>query len=306
MTLYISNSSLGVLTSCPRRFMYQYTQPVRQDTMATLVGTAMHQGIQEWALSGDRDRAYTALLRAYPFDKWLEESSSSKAKRSITSCMTALDAAMDGISYSGLRLMDINGKPANELDFALTLSTPELKYPLCYTGSIDSIYLQADDSILVCDYKTTTRPVDLTAAMYRNSNQAVMYALILSAALGIKPTDIYYQYAIIEMTDKIPTFCMHAKPITDEAVSEAVATLKTMSLWISSMLDSHFFPKSSSSCINYNRLCSHYDRCTAGACILSADTDELLSRVCSEEPEYRYTYLGSDKTDYDLKGTLQI
>lgn len=305
--LYISNSSLGTLSSCPRRFMYQYADAKRQDTMATLVGTAMHQAVQEWALTGDRDKAYHALMYAYPFDKYLEETNASKAKRSINSCMMALDAAMDGISYSGLKLMTINDKPANELDFALVLKSTELHYPLCYTGSIDSIFLQPwNERILVCDYKTTTRNVELTNKMYSNSNQAIMYALILSAALGIKPTDVDYQYALIEVTDKIPQFQMQAKAITEEAVSEAIATIKTYALWIESMLDAMFFPKNSSDCINFNRICPHYDGCTAGASYSNEVYKTMLNRIMSEEPEYRYTYLGSDKTDYDLKGEIII
>ena len=54
--------------------------------MATEVGTAVHQALQDATEAGDRHAATKALIKRYPYELWLTATNKERASRSLLSC----------------------------------------------------------------------------------------------------------------------------------------------------------------------------------------------------------------------------
>jgi len=299
--LIISSSTIASLLSCPRRFILNYHSPERRPTLATEVGTAVHQAMQAATETGDRHEATKALVRRYPYELWLTATNRERASRSLLSCATVIDTALDALDLHGFRLAEVNGRKASELDFLLELVDHDnAPLGIAYSGSIDSVFVDSTGMPVITDYKTTVKDIGLAALQYSHSLQACIYAIVLASAMGIEPTDIEYQYIILKLDDGLGEVQTERKRVTPALLDEARGYLQVYTNALREMLRTRNFPQQNSSCTAFNRPCFFANVCDR------PHVEQAITSALTTDPGYRYAYLDTGKTDYDIRGRLSI
>ena len=183
--IILSSSTLHSLISCPRKFILNNASPARSASLATEVGTAVHQAMQAGTETGTsaspeaHRAAMQALLRRYPFGMWQDAKPAERKVRSILSCAVAVDNALDTLDANGFRLAKVNGRKASELDFLLSFQHAygehrehSVASGVAYSGSIDSVFVDAYGAPVITDYKTTVKDIALASLQYAHSMQA--------------------------------------------------------------------------------------------------------------------------------------
>ena len=305
--IILSSSTIQSVLTCPRKFILNYASPHRTESLATGVGTAVHQALQtatEHSLEPDSYRqALKALLRSYPHQLFLDASTKERANRSLLSCAVAVENTLQQLNQHGMRLAQINGRPASEVDFLLDLvgsSGQAGDVAFAYSGSIDSVFVDTGGQVIITDYKTTTKDIHLAQLQYQKSLQACIYAIVLSNALGIQPTDIDYQYIIIKLDNTFGEVAFERHRITADSIEDARRYLAFYTTSLQSCFRANYFPPHSGSCTQFNRQCYFCDQCNNHQC-------EIAVREALSLPDtYRYAYLETGKTDYDIRGVLVL
>lgn len=301
MTVIVSSSTIASLINCPRRFILNYHHTERTPSLATEVGTAVHQALQDATETGDRHAAIKALIKRYPYELWLTATNKERASRSLLSCAVAIDTALDMLDLQGMRLAEVNGRKATELDFLLTLTDKDGKpLDIAYSGSIDSVFVDSTGMPIITDYKTTTKDINLAVLQYSHSLQACIYAIVVASALGIEPTDIEYQYIIIKLDNGMGEVHTERARVTPAKLNEVRGYLKVYTTVLQQMLAERNFPPNNSSCTSFGRPCYFANQCDM------AHVNEAITSALTTNPAYRYAYLETGKTDYDIRGRLSL
>lgn len=305
--IILSSSTIQSVLTCPRKFILNYASPHRTESLATGVGTAVHQALQtatEHSLEPNSYRlALAALLRSFPHKMFLDASTRERANRSLLSCAVAIENTLQQLNQQGMSLVRINGKPASEVDFLLDLmgsSTMAGDVAFAYSGSIDSVFIDTAGQVIITDYKTTTKDIHLAQLQYQKSLQACIYAIVLSNALDIQPTDIQYQYIIIKLDNSFGEVAFERHQITAESIDDARRYLSFYTSALQSCFRSGYFPPHSGSCSQYSRECYFAGQCDNKSC------RSAVKEALSLPDTYRYAYLDTGKTDYDIRGVLQL
>ena len=308
--IILSSSTLHSLIGCPRRFILNNASPARSASLATEVGTAVHQAMQAGTETGAsaspeaHRAAMLALLRRYPFGLWQDAKPAERKVRSILSCAVAVDNALDTLDANGFRLAEVNGRKASELDFLLSFThnfgADSVASDIAYSGSIDSVFVDPYGAPVITDYKTTVKDISLASLQYAHSMQACIYAIVLSQALGIPATDISYQYIIIKLDDGLGEIQVERKRVTAESIAEATAYLRFYIGCLERMMQARYFPQQHDACVAFNRPCFFANECDGAH--MKAAIENAERADCS----YRYAYLDTGKTDYDIRGTLTL
>lgn len=300
MNIIISASTVPTILSCPRKFILNYDNPERRETLATGVGTAIHHSIQTGVETGNMHEATKALLAKYPYELFLQASKKERASRSLLSCITAVDTTLNQLDLKGYSLATINGKKATELDFLLNLNRDGKPLDISYSGSIDNVLISPQGVPVITDYKTTTKSLELASLQYSKSLQAAIYAIVIAQALGIAPTDIQYQYIIIKLDNQLGEIAFERHAVTSDSLADAARYLRVYTNALSDMITNGYFPPQSSSCTSFSRPCWFANQCS------NESVREALNRIANKPDSYRYAYLDTGKTDYDIKGDLSL
>lgn len=158
--------------------------------------------------------------------------------------------------FKDWELAYFNGKPAIELAFLI-----ELGNGYYYAGHADVIMVhKIDRTYRVLEIKTTNRKW-IHPAMYKNSDQAVGYSVVLdSIAKDLETTATFEVFYLICMSEMQK---FEILPFT-KSRSNRAAWLNTI------LLDTHtidlyrktgIFPKRGASCFDYMKPCQYFDTC---------------------------------------------
>ena len=269
--LEVSDSSLGMLHSCNRKFEFRkILQSDRwEDSYAAGTGTAMHAGMQHYAVHKDIDKAIFEMLMHYPY----EFTKTPYDQRSWQSCVGSMVAAMKFMEseMKGWELAHINNGtqvvPAIEVPFALVLEDVPF-YPdgrtikIKYIGYIDFILYNAfTDRYRVVDLKTTTTTAD-PSQQYKFADQCLPYGLVLEALLN---HDFREGFDVLYWNNYI-----HPLEPKNELISFTKSEVD-MQEWMAGFLDdigiirrsfqTKFFRRNSKACIAYGKPCRFFDLC---------------------------------------------
>lgn len=305
--IILSSSTIQSVLTCPRKFILNYASPHRSESLATGVGTAVHQALQtatEHSQDANRYQlALRALLRSFPHQLFLDATTRERANRSLLSCAVAIENTLQQLNQFGMTLVKINGKPASEVDFLLDIvgdSVQAKDVAFAYSGSIDSVFIDTAGKVIITDYKTTTKDIHLAQLQYQKSLQACIYAIVLSNALGIDPTDIDYQYIIIKLDNTFGEVAFERHSITADSIEDAKRYLHFYTSALQSCFRSGYFPPHSGSCTQFNRECYFAGQCDNLSC------KNAIKEALALPDTYRYAYLETGKTDYDIRGVLEL
>lgn len=265
----LSNSSLGILNTCARKFelrkVYGHARNEREDTVATGSGHALHAGIQNYWTTRDREAATAAFLLRYPAH--LQQSHNSD--RSLQACYSTLLEMMEHPFDARYKLACIEHndetRAAVEVPFRIQFpgvsAFPDRYVPFFYDGYIDAILLDTlMQEYVVCDVKTTRKWRQDYSTMFQRDPQCLPYAYVLQKALN-QPTDslrVLYMVAYIDAM--APRVFSYEFPKTAEDIQQWAFTTAFDISMTRQYASLGFFPRRGSQCDTYG-ICEYNDVC---------------------------------------------
>lgn len=260
----LSYSSLLTFHTCPRRFELNRLLPQQidveydEDGNGHLdFGTVVGNGVQEYLVSGNMDKAlFRALL------DWKDNLESERGMKSHKTFWHALHAIQKFVEIvngplSQYGLAYFQSRPATELGFSIDCGDG-----FSYRGKLDALLIhQTKREYLPLECKTTGWKY-LDQAMYGNSSQALGYGIVIDrvaheSSVECAGYDVFYPVYMTSRQEWVPF--RFPKDNTARA------------LWLQDLLldvgqiqqysDLGYFPKRGESCFSFGRQCKHYGVC---------------------------------------------
>lgn len=268
--LRISDSSLALFASCPRKFEFRkiYMHSEQDRTIHTETGKAMHAAYQEWFITRDKEKAVIKLCQEYPWDL----NPSPFDQKSAEACYYTLEMMMASdqmLEYEIAEIKCVDGlvRPAVEVPFEIEILgfdlIPGRDIKIIYCGFIDLILLNR----LMMEYCTVDvkthgdRKDDLTAK-YLYKPQPLPYALVLQQALGedIGHLQVNYLSARIHIEDPKIRLYTFEKSMEDlkEWAFDLWCALQQMSMYLQV---GKWKRNGGDACMSWNTTCKFFDIC---------------------------------------------
>lgn len=157
--LFIDNSFLEKLNSCPRacEYAYLHRRVAAYSSSALNFGGAIHHALAyRYIHSPDMVLPETEAIQIQELEKWFAEKPNALEDHRTLDLAQALIRGYNS-RYLGeeFRTLDLNGKPAVELPFAFPLYKTSSGITIMYCGRID-LPVHIDGQLFVVDHKTTS------------------------------------------------------------------------------------------------------------------------------------------------------
>ena len=263
----LSHSGLNSLSSCPRRFAFRKIilnhRSEWQETDATAVGTAVHEGVQEYMRSRDVDAAVHALALHHPhFLKDKTKASTYDLEASVWTLLQIIENS-DLPSYElATFLKDGAEHKATEIAFLVIIEFETVIFHL--RGFIDLVLMNPlTGRFLPVDIKTTTpQGLGTMQPKYRYDWQVTSYGIPLNALLGNTGSFDVGVFGVI-MSDREPKFEFPIYERRPHDLEKYQFYLFDKCKQILGYLDQEDFPRHPQSCYSFGRLCHYHQQCSA-------------------------------------------
>lgn len=257
----LSYSGRLLLRTCPRKYeLTKLKKRFRDDTDENghlAFGTVVGNGIQCYLETGSLDRA---IFRSFcDWNTYLDDERGLKSKKTYWHAVDAIQKFVN-LRHSELGAYDLayfDGKPATELGFSILCGNGYR-----YRGKIDALLIhKISKKFLVLECKTTGY-ASVDEAMYKNSDQAIGYGVVIDAVahqMGVESNDYNILYPVYK---------------TKQAEWEAFFFPKSnnqRALWLQSLLleighirqyeQLGYWPAHGESCYHFNKQCAFYGVC---------------------------------------------
>ncbi|CAN5950073.1 unnamed protein product [Sphagnum jensenii] len=299
---HLSHSGLQLLHSCPRKFeLVKLSSQVRleEDEGGHLsFGTVVGNGIQEYLVSGNRDRA---LFRV--FLDWKESIDEEKALKNAKTFWHAIHAvdqfsSFNADTYSGYSVAYFQGKPAVELGFSIDCGDG-----FFYRGKLDALLIhKVRQEFLIVECKTTgSATVD--EAMYKNSGQALGYGLVVDRiAYDLGLTNSYaVSYPVYKTKSREwQEFRFPKSPVQRSTWLQSILIEVGQ---IMQYVELDYFPPHGESCYSYFRQCQFFGVCNLSNDTLIGDLTKVAIRKDKEE-DYPFKFSIQELIEAQLEDRL--
>ncbi len=243
----------------------------RSEGYAAEVGKCLHNGLQEYWITHDKDQAMIAMMRTYPYA--MEREYDTYGDRSLEACYATLEMMIGANSIRNREIAEIDcldgiRRPAIEVPFEINF--PDLAFSgidVSYIGYMDAIlFNRADGMYEVTDIKTT-RDTALTnpALKYKFDTQCLPYGFVLQRVLG-KTLDAGYNvnYFHVFVDLQTPSAQMFSLPKTLADMKDWLQTFLFEMRDLKDYAERGWFPRNEEACIVYRRnKCTYYDLCAS-------------------------------------------
>lgn len=277
----LSHSGLMTFNSCPKKFAFRKIivnfNEERRQSDASAVGSALHEGIQEFMRSRSMDKAYEALILAHPIE--LQDPSKANVY-SIEASITTLKHVLTDVKAGERCIADYDLAyfkkgdltiPATEVAFLVII---ELEHMIFHVrGFIDLVLQELNaESFFAVDIKTTTAQQAATLnAKYTYDWQLTSYGIPLNALLGSRAKFRTGILGVIQ-SDRdpqslFPNYLRNQADIDSYHYYLIDSCRRIQRYWLDNQ-----FPRGPSSCIAYGKQCTYFAQCTA----TSIDKMQLL------------------------------
>jgi hypothetical protein len=286
----LSYSSRSQLHACPRayelykkRSIGEYNdEDVQQVEEATFsFGHIVGDGVQEVLKGTPLDKV---ILKAFLAFKGDLDYYDDKRQKSFSLAIVAIQkfkAALDTGLLRGYELAYYNGEPCCELGF--TISMPD---GFKFRGSIDAVLTnRLTGEIVVLECKTTSLK-SVNPAMYKNSSQALGYAVVLDALFpNITSYRVLYLAYLTKTFEYAPPISFN-KSLTERAtwIRDLIIDMEIIKLYEASGA----YPKNGDNCINkYHKTCKFIDVCNLSTKHLTLPINaKEQARLLAEEAKF--------------------
>lgn len=318
-TLRLSYSSLGTLSSCPRKFEFDKLYPKRvrdSDSYAADVGSALHAGYQHYLTHGDKELAIWEFMQEFPFaDEWSQPND----YRSFYASLATLEQMFDEAKMDEWELARIKRpwSPKEIASFAIAAATgnwqepegfdptgvvvPAIEVPfeikfkglmiqpceslpegatISIIGYIDAVMQhRVTRAYRSLDIKTSRMNLADATAKYKYDNQQTPYGIVIDHIAG-GAVDEFEVYYLDCYIDLVEPRVTFYPFLRRHTDIEEWATNKAFQFQaIRQYAELGFFPRTDNGCLFYNRPCRYMEPCQ------SRDRDTLVEWfTMGEEP----------------------
>lgn len=272
----ISNSAMELFHTCERKFEFRRLYEGKRDDMSLppAVGQAIHAGFQEYLLTKSEDKATEKLILNYP----AELNNNPLDHRSMEAAYATLMRMLQSrvfTEYSFVQLKTPKGlRPAIEVHCRLRLKHTYLNaialrnkreftpIPIFYDMFIDAImFNNLYDSYEVFDAKSHRRNLYDITPCWAFDDQCIPYAIILEHIIGNPIEELIYNY----LTGYVDISNPKAQPLkfhkTKVDIADWAKKLVIMVRQLQQYYDQQWFPRRSSACTSWNRVCPYFKYC---------------------------------------------
>lgn len=260
--LEVSHSTLNSYHSCPRKleFAKLFKYNLRGRGTAGDAGNALHSAAGVYLQTKNKELAIWTLMFEYPIDlcsnplwNWSLEATYA----GLIQLMNYLDL------HPELELAVIGDKQAVEVPFLINIhhNITDLM-PVVYRGYIDFVfYDRLENKYKIVDLKGTTYDIKDIHAKWRWDSQCLPYALVLKRALdeSVDSLDVEYLVTKVHLLESsiIPLEYYKSSDDIKEWTQDLLVDLMT----INSYIQTQWFPRRSTSCIGFGKVCKFFDLC---------------------------------------------
>ncbi len=290
--LAVSDSSLGLLHNCPRKFEFRkmFMSDRSEDSLAANAGSALHAGIQHYAAYGNRNLALFEMLMEFPYQYDKGKMDARSWQSCVHMCETAMDywdTDMQEWEIAYINDIDGNPIPAFEVPFALVIEDfPFGKdgetITLKYIGYIDFIlHNKITGKYAVCDVKTTTADVGKKVYEFTFADQCLPYGLILETLLGQdinRGFEVYYWMQYIHPLDATNVMLDFIKTKSD-IQDWIVGFIEDINI-IKKSYNAGWFRRRAKSCFSWGRPCQYFDLCN------NRDISQIAAFILMENSKF--------------------
>lgn len=263
----LSHSGLNSFTSCPKRFAFRKfiinRFEERGETDATAVGSAMHEGLQEYMRSRSLEAALETLALHHPIQ--LNDNAKASEYSLEASAWTLMQAVVNSELPDYELVTFINDgveTPATEIAFLVKIEFE--KYMFHLRGFIDLVLRNPlNGRFLPVDIKTTTpQGAGNMQEKYLYDWQVTSYGMPLNALLG---NDRDFDVGIfgVIMSDREPKFIFPTWERKVSDIEDYQFYLLDKCRQIVFYAEQGMFPRHPQSCISFGRLCHYHQHCYA-------------------------------------------
>ena len=254
--LRLSYSTLNLLTGCDRKLqLVKLLESNEADKEAPQFsfGHAFGDGVVEYLLTGDMDRALFTAWRAYEPD--IED-----FRRNVWFAINAVEQAKSTLDElrSEWEVAVFDGKPAAELSFKLIINE------WCYfVGYIDAVLRhKRDGHLAVFECKHSTSNLNDLTPMYKNSGQALGYSIVLDR-IAEQTLGKYSLFYFVGQLKKPHTPEYH-KYEWKKTLLDRLNWFLTLGLDVERLqrnIEIGVFPMRGNHCLSFNRVCDFFGTC---------------------------------------------
>lgn len=264
----LSYSRLQTLHSCPRKFQIEniFGLGVRTSNVNFAYGHAVAAGIQE-LVADPTNLAKAVVATAAAWDIDMDEESSRAKKKSLWYAIRGVTKFYDMVSnpktsmlrgYEVAMFPDKDGvlKPAIELTFAI-----ECHDGYVYEGHIDLVlYDPVKDMYIILELKTTGFN-NLHEAIYKNSDQALSYSLVLDsiakAAGASSSFNVFYLVYKSGAMEYEPFLFPKNRTQRAKFINSLILDIEVLELYRSTGI----YPQRGESCYAFFSPCDYFANC---------------------------------------------
>lgn len=276
----LSYSSLLTFHACPRR--YQLDKLLSRDDMPDTrsvtfaFGHAVGEGIQAALIGDSYETILWKMFLIWDYDLLESET---RGKKSFANAVLAVEKFLDYIQFSDLsdyEVATINSKPAVELSFKITLPDN-----FVYRGFIDVVLQHKETKELMVLELKTTGFTNIHEAMYKNSSQALGYAIILDTIATNKTKASFEVRYLVYKTSPQEFEAFSFIKLFKQKVDWIGDILKDCEHIAEAVIESRF-SKRGESCYSFFRACPHMDYCNIKDSNLRLD----ITKASEDSTEY--------------------
>lgn len=266
-------------------------------------GKAIGNGIQCMLTGGSLEDAWMEAFKAW--DCYLLEAYE-RSKKSFANALHALKvfSTYADILREDWEVFEFNradGTPRKAIELSAVIHCPNgFRYRLF----IDVVLRNKKDGRLVVLELKTTKFKKIDEAMYKNSNQALGYGVVLDTiAPGNAEYSVWYYVYSSENEDWEPFDFIK----TPKDKAEWIKTVLHDIRGIHACLEDDFFPKHGENCFDFFRQCEYYGTCDMSKRSLYAGPNVIAARIEKEmQAVYDFEFTLEQLIDQQLKDLEEV
>lgn len=289
----LSASSNVLLHKCPRKFQLYRMMKLAKDPDAVEVhldfGHWVGEGIQQYLVTGSREKAMMAMLRFNKGDLFSEDGQ--RDKKTFWHALVALDKFIE-LRHSELQhheLVRLNSGPAVELGFILNCIGD-----FSYRGFIDALLRNTITNELVVLECKTSKFKQVHDAQYKNSGQGLGYSLVvdaISAQLTAAGTPVGSAWKVMYPIYLAGAFEWELKmfPKGNSQRARWLSNLINDIQRVAEYAENNHFPMHGENCYDYFRPCEYFEVCEMSDSVLIGD-EEKVAKLVDDESRYSFRF----------------
>jgi hypothetical protein len=267
---------------------------VDESGYAADAGTALHEGLQEWARSGgDETKAYLTLMQWWPWE--LEDLRIKQDARTFGNALLLLKELMHAPFWDEWEVAILpDGTHAIELPFRINhTSLGSFIHPrtgrhtyLATQGKMDFIVRnRRSGDLMGLDLKTTLYDEDTQPAQFRFQGQSGQYGMVLSAAVGhdFHTHGINFCYLVGEFSAYGPNVREFKYTLSPEEVEDSIQAKNDRLERILKYARQGWWPRRSHGCVFYGTPCGYLEVCHR------RDYEFLMAWFANEADRFKFS-----------------